>query len=223
MPRRPTPSKKPTAAKLRNWQARGGRGLGTGAAAMTEAQAQLVLRTNDFRHILPELVKCVKESEVTPRLIRIEGVMNVGKSPLADMLAAELDVMDVMHGDCFAYQEKASRAYAQAIDRDAFRVRLGNLLREPKWTIIEAVCLGDLAPEDQFGRGFMIYVKRVAVLGQDLHIWHGFDEDHEPDDDSPLSRSIHDYHAQFRPQEKADVLIVHPEEEHSFGDRPPKS
>jgi hypothetical protein len=34
---------------------------------MTDAQAQLVLRTNGFRHILPELVKHVKESGVTPR------------------------------------------------------------------------------------------------------------------------------------------------------------
>jgi hypothetical protein len=122
-----------------------------------------------------------------------------------------------MHGDRFAYLEKADRAYAQAIDRDAFRGRLGNLLQEPKWTIIEAVCLNELAPEDQFGRRF--YVKRVAVLGQDLHAWHGFDEDYGPRDDRPLSRSIHDYHVQFRPHEKADVLIVLPEWGHSFGDR----
>jgi hypothetical protein len=150
--------------------------------------------------------------------------MKVGKSPLADMLAAELGVIhgDVIHGDRFAYSEKYNRPYAQAIDLDAIRVRLMELLQEPRWTIIEAVCLGEVAPEIQFGRGFMIYVKRVAVLGQDLYQWHGFDED-GPVDDRPLFCSIHNYHAQFRPHEKADVLIVLPEEGHLFGDRPTKS
>jgi hypothetical protein len=186
---------------------------------MTGAQAQLMLRTNDFRHVLPQLVKCVQESGVTPRLVRIEGVMGVGKSRLAEMLAGELDVI---RGDRFAYPDKSDRPYAQAIDRNAFRVQLTNLLQEPRWTIIEAVCLGELAPEDQFGRGLMIYVKRVAVLGQDLYAWHGFDED-GPIDNNSLSRSIHDYHKRFRPHEKADVLIVLPEELHSFADRPPRA
>jgi predicted AAA+ superfamily ATPase len=48
------------------------------------------LRTNDFRHVLPKLVKHIQESGVTPRLVRIEGVMRVGKTPLADMLADAL-------------------------------------------------------------------------------------------------------------------------------------
>lgn len=186
---------------------------------MTGAQAQLMLRTNDFRHILPELVRCVQESGVTPRLIRIEGVMGVGKSLLADMLAGELDVI---RGDRFAYPEKSDRSYAEAVDRNAFRVRLMNLLQEPRWTIIEAVCLGELAPEEQFGRGFMIYLQRLAVLGPESHVWHGFDE-HGPIDNRSLSRSIHDYHRQFRPHEKADVLILLPEELHSFPDKPPRS
>src|SRR5262245_17851768 len=108
---------------------------------MTGAQAQLMLRTNDFRHILPELVRCVQESRVTPHLIRIEGVMGVGKSSLADMLAGELDARArLIRGDRFAYPEKSDRSYAEAVDRNAFRVQLMNLLQEPSWTIIEAVC-----------------------------------------------------------------------------------
>jgi hypothetical protein len=187
---------------------------------MTGVEVQAELRTNDFRHILPELGRRVQESEVTPRLIRIEGVMGVGKSLLAGMLAGELDVI---RGDRFAYPEKFDRSYAEAVDRNAFRVRLMNLLQEPRWTIIEAVCLAKLAPEEQFGRGFMIYLKRVSVLGPELYQWHGFDEDAPVVNSSLLSFSIHDYHKQFRPHEKADVLILLPEKGHSFTDRPPRS
>jgi hypothetical protein len=45
-----------------------------------------------------------------------------------------------------------------------------SVLQEPGWTIVEAVCLEELVPEDVFGRGFGIYVKRVAVLGPDLYL-----------------------------------------------------
>ena len=74
----------------------GGRGCGLLGYSGREASRaprgmMLTLRTNDFRHVLPELVKHIQESGVTPRLVRIEGVMGVGKSPLADMLADALD------------------------------------------------------------------------------------------------------------------------------------
>jgi hypothetical protein len=182
----------------------------------------LTLRTNDFRHVLPELVKHVQESGVTPRLVRIEGVMGVGKSPLADMLADALDASpNAIHIDCeFAYPDKSDRPYAEAIDVNALHTRLASLLQKPTWTILEAVCLGEVAPEDAFGRGFVVYVKRVAVLGPDVHLWHGFDEGAAMPED-PLFRSIYCYHMRFRPHERADILLVLPEELHSFGDREP--
>jgi hypothetical protein len=182
----------------------------------------LTLRTNDFRHVLPELVKHIQESGVTPRLVRIEGVMGVGKSPLADMLADALDASpNAIHIDCeFAYPDKSDRPYAEAIDVNALHTRLASLLQKPTWTILEAVCLGEVAPEDAFGRGFVVYVKRVAVLGPDVHLWHGFDEGAAMPED-PLFRSIYCYHMRFRPHERADILFVLPEELHSFGDREP--
>jgi hypothetical protein len=177
----------------------------------------LKLRTNDFRHILPELVTAVQESGVVPPLVRIEGVMQVGKTPLADMLADALGASVIHIEREFAYPEKLDRPYAEAIDRDALHAKLTSLLQKPTWTIVEAVCLGEVAPEHQFGRGFVIYVKRVAVMGPDVHAWHGLDE-HGPFHDR-LDRSILDYHKHFRPHEIADVLIVLPEEQHSFGDK----
>jgi hypothetical protein len=71
-------------------------------------------------------------------------------------------------------------------------------------------------------RGFVIYVKRVSVLGADLHLWHGFDEGAALPE-SPLFRSIHCYHVRFRPHEKADIILIHPEELHSFSDRAPRA
>jgi hypothetical protein len=65
--------------------------------------------------------------------------------------------------------------------------------------------LGELAPEDVFGRGFVIYVQRVSVLGPDNHLWHGFDK-HGPIDERPLFRSIHDYHKHFRPHCRIGIL-----------------
>jgi hypothetical protein len=96
----------------------------------------LTLRANDFRHILPELVKSVQESGVAPRLARIEGVMGVGKSQLANMLADELSAEPhVVHGDHYAYPDKSNRPYAQAIDVNAFRARVGLFMR-PKPLVV---------------------------------------------------------------------------------------
>jgi hypothetical protein len=193
--------------------------------AMTGAQAQLMLRTNDFRDILPELVRCVQESRVTPRLIRIEGVMGVGKSALAQMIADALTTSVIHVEREFAHPDKSDRPYAEAINLTAFRAHLASLLQKSTWTIVEAVCLSEVAPEKQFGRGFVIYLKRLAIAGPDVHLWHGFNEDYlNIDDRTPLlSRSIHEYHKQFRPHEKANVLILLPEQDHSFADRPPRS
>jgi hypothetical protein len=182
----------------------------------------LTLRTNDFSHVLPELVKHIEESGVTPHLVRIEGVMGSGKSTLADMLAGALGSADVVHGDKFASPDKSDRPYADAIDISALRAHLASLLRKPTWTILEAVCLDEVAPEAAFGRGFVIYVKRVAVVGPDVHPWYGFEEGGAIPE-RPLFRSIHSYHTRFRPHETADILLVHPEELHSFEDRAPRA
>lgn len=154
----------------------------------------LTLRTNDFRHVLPELVQHIQESRVTPRLVRIEGVMGAGKSTLADMIADALDASPiVVHVDReFARPEESDRPYAESIDVSALHTRLARLLQIPTRTILEAVCLGEVAPEATFGRGFVIYVKRVAVLGPDLHPWHGFDEG------AALPESTRPRHATFR-------------------------
>ena len=67
----------------------------------------IALRTNDFSHVLPGLVKHIQESGVTPHLVRVDGVMGVGKSSLADMLADALDASpNVIHVDEFAYGDK---------------------------------------------------------------------------------------------------------------------
>jgi hypothetical protein len=149
--------------------------------------------------------------------------MGVGKSPLVDMLADAFDASpNVIHVDEFAYRDKSNRPYAEAIDVSALNTRLASLLQKPTWTILEAVCLGEVVPEAAFGRGFVIYVKRVAVVGPDVHPWHGFDEGAALPK-SPLFQSIHCYHVQFRPHEKAGILLVHPEELHSFSDRAPRA
>jgi hypothetical protein len=182
----------------------------------------LTLRTNDFSHVLPELVQHIRESGVSPRLVRVEGVMGAGKTALADMLAGALSNGDVLHVDRLASPDESNRPYAASIDISALHAHLTSLLQKATWTILDAVCLDEVAPEATFGRGFVIYVKRVSVVGPDIHLWHGFDEGAAVPE-HPLFRSIHCYHMRFRPHEKADVLLVHPEELHSFDDRAPRS
>jgi hypothetical protein len=179
----------------------------------------LTFRTNDFSHVLPELVEHVQKSGA--RLVRIEGVMSAGKTPLAEMLAAALSDANVVHVDKFASPNESDRPYAEAIDVSALHAHLASVLQKPTWTILDAVCLDELAPEATFGRGFVIYVKRVSVIGADLHLWHGFDEEGGLPE-RQLLRSIHCYHMRCRPHERADVLLVHPEELQSFGDRAPR-
>jgi energy-coupling factor transporter ATP-binding protein EcfA2 len=76
-------------------------------------------------------VQHIRESGVTPRLVRIEGVMLSGKSTLADMLAAALRHANVVHVDEFAYEDKSNRPYAEAINVSALNARLGRLLQSP--------------------------------------------------------------------------------------------
>jgi hypothetical protein len=58
------------------------------------------------------------------------------------------------------------------------------------------VCLDEVAPEATFGRGFVIYVKRVSVVGPDVHpcVWvrrGRRDSHHKPFRELPLYRARH--------------------------------
>jgi hypothetical protein len=74
-------------------------------------------------------------------------------------------------------------------------------------TVVEGICLEELAPSYRFGRGFVIYVKRISQAG----LWHGFDE-HNATPDREWHRSVDLYHRRYRPHESADVIMEVAEE-----------
>jgi hypothetical protein len=156
-------------------------------------------RVNRFEEIVPELAACIKQHR--SRLVRIDGVMSVGKTPLATMLAHELCASEV-HRDCFQANLQRTELHPDQVNVDGFRSHLEWCLERSPVTVVEGICLEELAPSDRFGRGFGIYVKRISQSG----LWHGFDElDETPNRE--WHRSIHLYHSNHRPHERADFVI----------------
>lgn len=165
-------------------------------------------RVNRFEDVLPDLVKAIEAAGV--KLVRIEGVMSAGKTPLAKMLAHELSASAV-HRDCFQANLQRTDLHPDQLNLDGFRSHLQWCLDRSPATVVEGICLEELAPSNRFGRGFLIYIKRISQAD----LWHGFDDEDEPPDHEWHS-SVQLYHSRHRPHERADFLIEVPEEGHCF-------
>ena len=79
--------------------------------------------------------------------------------------------------------------------------------------VLDAVCLEEVAPSTKWGRGFVVYIKRLSFNTQ-APIWHeGFHLEEEVPT-KEVNRSIHMYHNRVRPHETADLIIELPETGH---------
>jgi hypothetical protein len=137
---------------------------------------------SDLREAVPDILAlAVRPTDA--KLIRIDGVMGVGKSSLADLLRPELSAQIVRGDD---YGSPSEGPYTSRIQLRDFQADLARALAGTEWVIVEAICLEELAPETRFGRGLRVYVKRVSVLGPCLTLWPGFDEG------GPLRRTTSD-------------------------------
>jgi hypothetical protein len=160
---------------------------------------------------VPLIIQRVVVMGVMPRLIRIEGTMLAGKSSLANLLAEDLGAI-LVAGDYFS---ALGSAHGMSRYRDALR----DALSTERWVVTDSVCLGEIAPEDQFGRGYRVYIKRLrAQLG--ARGWpYGFDIDDKehafPLEDG-LERSIRLYHRQYRPHETANLIVNVPDQERGY-------
>jgi hypothetical protein len=170
-------------------------------------------RFEHVRNAVPEIAARILEANPSPCLVRIEGVDGSGKSTLARELARHLSGL-LIHGDDYIVPSEDEKPYSSCIRLDALRADLRASLSTSQIVVADAVCLGELAPEAEFGRGYKIYLKRLSfnVPGG---IWHGFD----PYDATPeweIARSVYLYHAHYRPHETADVIIELPESGHTL-------
>lgn len=80
--------------------------------------------------------------------------------------------------------------------------------------IAEAVCLGWIAPQHIVGTGFRVYLKRLS-FNASTPLWHGFDPE-DPVPEEEVYRSVHLYHRDNRPHEKADLVVGSPEDGHTL-------
>jgi hypothetical protein len=170
-------------------------------------------RVEHVRDVVPDLVDLLRSAPPDPKLIRIEAIDGAGKSTLAKLLSAELHAV-LVQSDEFVTPFEERRAYREHVRLPDFQRTLRGALNQG-WAIADGVCLEEIAPEEEFGRGFRIYVKRLSFNLPDQPWWHGFDEDGAIPT-REVDRSIHLYHFKHRPHEAADALIEIPELGHTL-------
>jgi hypothetical protein len=145
-------------------------------------------------------------------LIRIEGVCGAGKTNIARRLAPVIHGTRIS-GDDYADKYDEPRRYADCIRRDELTAALKAALRSCSPVVLEAICLDELAPIDECGRGLLVYVKQLSFNNRDP-IWHDAIWLEEGPPQEEPHRSAHIYHANARPHERADLIIEIPQELH---------
>ena len=149
----------------------------------------------------------------SPKLIRIEGFNGVGKSGLSKLIKESIGAEQV-EGDKFVNRPDKPLPYNKCIRQLEFDQAIERAIATGRVVILDAVCLDEVAPSNKWGRGFVVYVKRLSLNNPDP-IWHdGLNLEGEPPDDE-VHRSIHLYHTRVKPDEAADLIIELPERGHS--------
>jgi hypothetical protein len=160
----------------------------------------------DLANAVPDILALASRAPI--KLIRIEGAMGVGKSRLSRLLEAEVGGLRIECDDFLDPERGGTYAARMRVDNLHAAVMTG--LRSQRWVILEGICLDEVAPEAVLGRGVRIYVKRVSVLGPELLMWHDFDEGGRIPQREAY-RSVHEYHLDKRPHERADLVIARPD------------
>jgi len=148
------------------------------------------------------------------KLIRIEGFDGVGKSGLVQIVKENI-VAEHVEGDKFVDKSGKPIPYSKCIRQIEFDRALERAIETGRVVILDAVCLDEVAPTNKWGRGFVVYVKRLSFNNPDP-IWHeGLNLEAETPSDE-VRRSIHLYHKRVKPHETADLVIELPEKCHSM-------
>jgi hypothetical protein len=146
------------------------------------------------------------------KLIRMEGVCGSGKTTIARKLAANGFGVHI-EVDNFATQQPKDTPYKQCLKQEELDAAIQRAIATGRIVILDAVCLGEVAPIERWGRGTSIYVKRLSFNSVDP-VWHaGFNLE----DDPPLKephRSVHYYHLMHEPHMNADLIVEFPEDGH---------
>ena len=143
-------------------------------------------------------------------LIRIEGVCGSGKTTIARMLAVNGVGLHV-EIDKFANKSSEPAPYPQCLRQSELEDAIERAIQTNGCVILDAVCLGEVAPAERWGRGLRIYVKRLS-FNNVAPIWHeGFHLRDEAPIDEP-HRSVHTYHLNYSPHMNTDLIVEFPED-----------
>ena len=143
------------------------------------------------------------------KLLRFEGFDGVGKSGLAKLIAQRIDAEHV-EGDRFAFKPNAPTPYAGCVRQAELNAAIEAAVASGKPVALDAVCLDEIAPSSKWGRGFVVYVKRLSFNNQHP-IWHpGLHLEGEAPE-REAHRSIFLYHQKSKPHERADLIVELPQ------------
>jgi hypothetical protein len=157
-------------------------------------------------------------SRTHTKLIRIEGDCGSGKTSIARKLA-ENGAGRHIEIDNFTAKPERAAPYSQCVRYEELDSTIARAIEIGKPVILDAVCLGEVAPLERWGRGLVIYVKRLSFNNIDP-IWHfGFLLEDEPPKNEP-HRSIHLYHLRCLPHMSADLIVEFPEDFHRLSKVP---
>jgi hypothetical protein len=148
----------------------------------------------------------VWEDAGKPKLLRFEGFDGVGKSGLAKLVASRIGAEHV-EGDTFACKRDVPTPYWECLSARDLEDAIGEAVESDAPVILDAVCLEKVAPSRRWGRGFVVYVKRLSFNNTNP-IWHGGFWLEDEDETPPYEphHGIVQYHREFSPHERADLI-----------------
>ena len=178
------------------------------------------IRANDLREAVPLAVQAASHASLDAKLVRIEGMNGVGKSPLARFLKQPLGA-EVPHADDF-YSRSETHDYAAAVVKAGFRQAVEHALANECWVVAEGVLLADALPETQRLSGFKVYIRRLTHYPTSGWVWpYAYDvDDLGFTPTGKLDQWVLTYHRAHRPHERADLMIDLPEPGRSFPSGP---
>jgi hypothetical protein len=159
------------------------------------------------------VVRIWREAGESKRL-RFEGFDGVGKSGLAKLVAPRIGAAHI-EGDKFAFKPEAPTPYPGCLRQAELDAAITAAVALGKPVALDAVCLDEVLPSSRWGRGFVVYVKRLSFNNQDPMWHHGFEIEGEAPKDEP-HRGIVLYHQKSKPHERADLIIELPDIGHEI-------
>jgi hypothetical protein len=154
------------------------------------------------------LANLIGSSHAVPRLVRVEGIDGVGKSRLSRSLKTELSGEHLEVDEGFRHYPEQFESFVETVQVESFRKAVFDLLRFGRWVVADTVCLDEILPETQFGRGFRFYVMSLDDHSDGFSRWDYQRElSREPTGFNALDLSIWDYHLKFRPHERSDAIV----------------